>query len=169
MGQTTYTIDHDAAVAGQIASNDDGHGTRGRYECSENLNFGTIVELHTDGKLRAPQTAGASGKLLGAVAYNPVLPPVNVAGTWIYGYSAGSFMVPVFRRGQIWLEYVGTAPTVEGPVNVMSSSTVATDRGKVTGDATSAVAGSEIYALAGAVCIEVNAALGLALVEFNLP
>lgn len=164
MGQTSYSIDHSAAIAGQVV--DGYHGSRrvrGRYEPSEDLNFGRIVELHTDGKLRHPQTAGAAGKLLGGVMYNHALPPG--------GYSLANNLgpVPVMRKGQMWVEYVGAAPAAETQVKVKSSSTVATDRGKVTGDATSAVAGSEVYALEGAVVIKTDATLGLALIEFNLP
>ena len=60
MPQSTYSNYHSAAIAGQVVSKDDGMGTRGRYECSEDLNFGRVVELHTDGTLRQPQTAGAA-------------------------------------------------------------------------------------------------------------
>lgn len=166
MPQTSYSNYHAAAIPGQVVDAAHGHrGQRGRYECSEDLNFGRVVELHTDGKLRQPQTASAVGKLLGAVPYNPSLPPTG----GVNGYANGAHMVPVLRRGQIWVEYTGTAPTVEKAVNVMSSSTIATHRGKVTGDAASASAGVEIYALPGAVCVEVDATLSLALIEFNLP
>lgn len=164
MGQTSYSLYHDAAIAGQVV--DGYHASRqvrGRYEPSEDLNFGRIVELHTDGKLRHPQTASAAGKLLGGVMYNHALPPG--------GYSLANNLgeVPVMRKGQMWIEYTGTAPSVEGPVKVMSSSTVATHRGKVTGDAASASAGVEIYAMSGASIIKVDTGLSLALVEFNLP
>lgn len=164
MGQTSYSLYHDAAIAGQVVEGYyESRKVRGRYEPSEDLNFGRIVELHTDGKLRHPQTAGAAGKLLGGVMYNHALPPG--------GYSLANDLgpVPLMRRGQMWVEYVGAAPAAETQVKVKSSSTVATDRGKITGDATSAVAGSEVYALEGAVVIKTDATLGLALVEFNLP
>jgi hypothetical protein len=163
MPQTSYSIDHAEAIAGQVVDAPyTNRGVRGRYETSEDLNFGRIVELHTDGKLRHPQTAGAAGKLLGGVMYNSALPPG--------GYTlSNNFMVPVMRKGQMWIEYAGTAPGVETQAKVKSSSTVATDRGKVTGDAANATAGTEIYALEGAQVIKVNTTLGLALVEFNLP
>jgi hypothetical protein len=51
----------------------------------------------------------------------------------------------------------------------MSSSTIATHRGKDTGDAANATAGTEIYAVPGTAVVKVDTALGLALVEFNLP
>lgn len=166
MPQTTYSLDHAAAVAGQLVDRGDGSRMRGRYENSEDLNFGRIVELHTDGKLRHPQTAGAAGKLMGGVPYNASLPPTSAG---VYGYKAGEHLVPVMRKGSMWVEYVGTAPTAETQAKVKSSSTIATDRGKVTGDATSAGAGVEVYALEGAHVIKVDTATGLALVEFNLP
>lgn len=158
MPQTVYNLDHAAAIAGQVVEE---RGNRGRYDCSEDLNFGRIVELHTDGKIRHPATATAAGKLLGAIKYAASLPPG--------GYTANSFQVPVLRRGQVWIEYTGTPPVVEAQAKVMSSSTVATHRGKVTGDAANATSGTEIYALEGAVTVKVDTTLSLALVEFNLP
>lgn len=169
MPQSSYSLYHAAAIAGQVVDGVLQRGVRGRYECSEDLNFGRILELHTDGLLRQPQTAGAVGKLMGGLPYNPSLPPSNVAGTYVNGYANGQHMVPVFRKGQMWIEYTGTAPVVEKPVNVMSSSTIATHRGKVTSDAPSASAGVEIYAMPGTACVKVDATLLLALVEFNLP
>jgi len=162
MPQTSFSNYHTAAIAGQVVdASHSARGQRGRYECSEDLNFGRIVELHSDGKLRHPATASAAGKLMGGVAYNNALPPG--------GYKSGEFMVPVFRKGQMWIEYTGTAPAVETQAKVMSSSTTPTHRGKVTGDATSAGAGVEIYAMPGTCVIKVDTGLGLALVEFNLP
>jgi hypothetical protein len=165
MPQTSYSLDHAAAIAGQLVDRGDGSRMRGRYVASEALNFGRILELHTDGKLRHPATAGAAGKLMGGCAYNASLPP-TAAG--VYGYQADD-VVPVLRKGQMWVEYTGTAPTVEKKASVMSSSTVATHRGKVTGDAENATAGTEIYGLEGAHVVKVDTALSLALVEFNLP
>lgn len=166
MPQTSYSQDHVAAIAGQLVDRGDGSKARGRYECSESIGFGLIPELHTDGKLRLPQTAGAVGKLMGGVAYNASLPPRDDGS---YGYQAGDFQVPVQRRCSMWIQYTGTAPGVETQAKVSSSSTVATNRGKVTGDAANATAGTEIYAMPGTNVIKVDTATGLALVEFNLP
>lgn len=170
MPQSSYSLYHSAAIAGQVVDGMLPRGSRGRYECSEQLNFGRLVELHTDGTLRQPQTASASGKILGGVPYDVSLPPTNVGGTWVNGYAPGAYMVPVFRRGQMWVEYTGTAPVVGSKPNIMSSSTVATDRGKVTSTVTATTAGAEIYAgPEGIEVIKVDTATGLALVEFNLP
>lgn len=168
MGQTSYSIDHAAAIAGQVV---DGYyesrKVRGRYEYSEDLNFGRILELHTDGELRHPQGTSL-GKVMGGCMYNPVLPPG--------GYSLANDLgpVPVMRKGQMWVEYTGTAPTVEAKPNICHASTDgsgnAQHRGKVTGSATSATAGAEISAAPeGVVVIKVDTTLSLALVEFNLP
>jgi len=157
MPQNTYPLDPVAALAGMVVYRAPG-GQRGRYECSEDLPQGRIAEF-ASGALRLPQSA--SPNLHGAVPYNSSLP----AG----GYKAGAYMVPALRRGQIWLEYAGTAPSAEGPVNVMTSTTIATHRGKVTASSVSGTSGSEIVALAGAVCVKVDTSLGLALVELNLP
>lgn len=162
MPQTTYPFDPPRALAGSIVSRGGPSGFRGRYEANEDLAAGLICEYDAaSGKLRLPQTAGASGKLLGGVPYTADMPNG--------GYKAAVSMVPVLRRGQMWCQYAGTAPSAETAVNVKSSSTIATDRGKVTADATSATAGSEVYALPGCVCIDVDTTLGLALIEFNLP
>lgn len=165
MPQTSYTIDHAAAVAGQVVNGD---LYRGRYEVSETLSFGRLCELHTDGKLRAPQGT-TLGKVIGGIPYNASLPPALVGGVYVNGWTSND-MPRVLRRGQMWVEYQGTAPAVEAKPNVMHSSTIATHRGKVTADATSAVAGSEITAAPeGIHVIKVDTTLGLALVEFNLP
>jgi hypothetical protein len=170
MPQTTYSNYHSASIAGQVVDGMMPRGQRGRYDCSENLNFGCFVELHTDGQLRHPQTAGATGNIMGAVPYNPSLAPTLVGGTYVNGYAAGAHLVPAFRRGQMWVPYVGAAPAAESRPNIKSSSTIATDRGKVTADATSAVAGSEVYAAPDGVrVIKTDATTSLALVEFNLP
>lgn len=160
MPQTTYPLDPVAALAGMVVEKG---RMRGRFECSETLNPGRLVEKHTDGKLRQCQTASALGNLVGAVPYSPHMT--------VGGYTAGFAQVPVLRTGQIWIEYVGTAPTTEQVVNISSSSTIATDRGKVTASAPSATVGVEIYAPPnGALkCTKVDTTLGLALVELNLP
>lgn len=165
MGQTSYSNYHSASIAGQVVEGTTGRRQRGRYECSEDLNFGEFVELHTDGKLRRLQGT-ALGKTIGVIPYNASLPPG--------GYKAGEFMVPVMRSGQVWVPYTGTAPAVEAKPNLRHASddtnSEAEHRGKVTATATSAVAGSEISAAPeGVTVIKVDTATSLALVELNLP
>jgi hypothetical protein len=157
MPQTTYPFDPVIAIPGMVVDRTPG-GQRGRYECSEDLPAGRIAEYNS-GTLRLPQSAAP--KFLGAVPYNSSLP----AG----GYKAGEHMVPALRRGLIWLEYQGTAPSPEEPVNIMHSTETATHRGKVTGDAPSESTGAEITAIGGIVCVKVDTTLKLALCEINLP
>jgi hypothetical protein len=158
MSFTSYSEDPVAALAGLVVER---ISMRGRYENSEDLEAGRLAEFHpTDGKLRLPQGTTLT-RLIGGVPYNSSLPPG--------GYTAGDYQVPVLRRGQMWVTYGGTAPAAETAVNVMHSSTIATDRGKVTASATSVVAGSEISAVEGLRCVKVDTGLGIALVEFNLP
>lgn len=162
MPQTSYSIDHAVAIAGQVV---DGRAQRGRYECSEDLNFGEFVELHTDGKLRRLQGT-TLGKVIGVVPYNPSLPPG--------GYKAGDMMPAILRRGTIWVKYSGTAPAVEVKPNIRHASTdgnsEAQYRGSVTATATSVTAGSEISAASeGIHVIKTDSASSLAMVELNLP
>lgn len=159
MPQTSYPLDPVVALAGMVTYRAPG-GQRGRYECSEDLPQGRIAEFDAaTSKLRLPQSAAP--KLLGGVPFDSSLP----AG----GYLAGAHMVPALRRGQMWIEYAGTAPSPESAVNVMTSTTIATNRGKVTGSAVSGTSGSEIVALPGAVCVKVDTGLGIALIDLNLP
>lgn len=163
MPQTTYTIDHAAAIAGQVVN---GETHRGRYENSELLNFGRVCELHTDGLLRQPQ-ATTLGKVIGGVPYNASLPPG--------GWTTGDYMPRILREGQMWIAYTGTAPATESKPNVCHASDDtagnAQHRGKVTGSATSVVAGAEVsaFSLGGFIVIKVDTVLSLALCEFNLP
>lgn len=158
MPQTSYGYDPKAAIAGQIVEKG---RSRGRYENSEDLPAGRLAGyFSTDGKLRLPQGTTLE-PIVGAVPYRADLPPG--------GYLAGQHKVLAMRTGQIWLEYAGTAPSPENSVNVMHSSTTATNRGKVTASATSATAGSEISAVEGLRCVKVDVANGLCLVEMNLP
>ena len=157
--QTVYSLDMPKALAGQVVDRQPG-GMRGRYEASETLTAGRIAEYHTDGKLRHPQGTTFT-RPQGAVPFIATKPSSQ--------YAADGSIVPTLRKGLVWLEYGGTAPSAETAVNVMHSSTIATDRGKVTGSATSAVAGSEVTAIEGIRCVEVDTTLGLALCELNLP
>ena len=156
--QTTYSLDLDRATAGQIVYRAPG-GMRGRYEPSEALPPGRLVE-YSGGNLRLPQ-ATTLGSVVGGTPY------IATRQTSIFGVGEGP--VPALRRGLMWVEYGGTAPTPESAVNIMHSSTIATDRGKVTASAVSAVAGSEVSAFANARCVEVDTSLGLALIDLNLP
>lgn len=158
MPQTSYNLDLDRAMAGQVVARYPG-GMRGLHTASEDLPVGRFAE-YSGGALRLPQ-ATTLGSVVGATPY--------IATKQSAPWTASDGPAPMLRKGQIWVEYAGTAPTVESAVNIMHSSTTATNRGKVTGSATSAVAGSEISALEGVKCLDVDTTLGLALVECNFP
>lgn len=161
--QTVYSLDMPKAVAGMVVDRQPG-GMRGRYEASETLKAGRIAEYHTDGKLRPPQGTTLT-RCQGMVPYIATKPSSN--------YAADGSIIPTLRKGLAWVEYSGTAPSAETAVNIRHASTdgnsEAQYRGTVTGAATSAVAGSEVSALEGVRCVEVDTTLSLALCEFNLP
>lgn len=133
MPQTNYPLDIGAACAGQVVT---AATWSGRYQCSEDLPFGRVVALFTDGQLRLPRHGD---KMIGVVPYRAAMPNG--------GFKAGD-IVSVLRKGQIWVESAGAAPvsTALQTPNVKASTTIATDRGKVTSDATSASAGVEVDA-----------------------
>lgn len=160
--QQTYPNDNQASIAGMVVSKE---VMRGRYECSEDLAPGRIAEYEpTAGKLRLPQTA-LLPRPIGGVPYNSSLPPG--------GYLSGAFQVPVLRVGTMWIEYTGTAPTPESPVNVCNATDDSLSnkqhRGKVTASATATTVGAEITAVQGLRAIKVDTVNLLCLVEFNLP
>lgn len=162
MPQTSYPLDPVAALAGLVVER---ISQRGRYECSEDLPPGRLTAFNpATGQLRLPQSTTLA-RVIGGVPYQSSLP--------VGGYKAGEHMVAALRRGQIWLQYAGTAPAAETAVNVMHASDDtagnAQHRGKVTASATATTAGAEISAIEGLVCVKVDTALGLALCELNLP
>lgn len=171
MPQDTYGFGFAAALAGQIA--DSGAiDIDSAHVCSEDLSPGRVVELHTDGKLRAPQGTGAPiAKLFGVVVRKH-----NVEGTLtssldaadVGKYKAGE-VVTVMRKGRVWAETVTPFAFTElDAAQVSHSSTIATHRGKVTSAASSGTAGAEIASTA-LVVRSLNSDSSLALLELNLP
>lgn len=163
MSQTVYNLDPTPCLAGQVVEREQ---VVGMFTCSEAILPGNVVEL-SGGQLRNPRTAGAVGAIVGVAIYRAALEP-NVTG-----YQIGEY-VPVLRKGKIWVQAVATLPSVPMTVvNISSSSTIATDRGKVTASAVSAGAGTEVYAPPGNAMTFVKGAAGvygtLALCEVNLP
>lgn len=158
MPQTSYPLDQTAALVGQVV---DRGIMSGRFECSEDIPFGRVVELHTDGKWRLPQGTTLN-KVLAVAQYNPSYPPG--------GYKAGD-QVAFIRSGKVWIEQDGGgAPTAAtGKMNVNHSSTLATNRGKLTLNATSAVAGSEVSNCNGTEFIKEDAGATMALCHINFP
>ena len=136
MPQGTISLDSVVAVPGQLYGSDK-HLTD-TFVATEDLFPGRVVELDPtdDRKVRYPQTASAVGKLAEIVVWDSV----RTTG----GYKAGDH-VPVCYFGDIYAEFNGTTDAAGTQAKVNSSSTTATNRGKLTDAATSAGAGTEIY------------------------
>jgi hypothetical protein len=161
MPQTVYNLDMAQQIAGLIVE----RGTyNGRFSTSEAVPPGRFLEL-ASGSLRLPQGTTLTAPI-GVTPYFSHLPAQTDGTNNLYRSGDNPALL---RKGQIWVEYAGTAPSVGASVNIMHSSTTATNRGKVTASATSATAGSEISAVEGLKCMAVDTAGGLALVELNLP
>ncbi len=157
MPQTTYSLDNVASVAGQVVSKD---RVVGKYQASEEIPPGRMVELHTDGALRLYR----GGKLVGASMYRDAKEP----GPW-----AIDDFVPVLREGQIWCDFDGTSSTVTeatalADANVYGPDTTATKRGKPTNaDATSAT-DAQVFSPSGVKFYgAASADTGLVLVEID--
>jgi hypothetical protein len=151
--QTSHNIFPKKGLPGEIADAKDGYDI---ITCiaAEDLQFGRFVELaSSDDALINPivqlcQQTGATMAIVGIVCRDEQrennIWPANTA----LGVKAGS-RVSVMRRGRIFAER-DTADTVAVTRflahNVMHSSTVSTNRGKVTLAATSTGAGTEITA-----------------------
>jgi hypothetical protein len=183
-GQQTYANFPAFAQPGQLA--DLTYCEIASFPAAEQINPGRVVELAADNvSCQQVQDAGATtppAKMLGisvlvtaregAGAFN--ITPYGVAGPQ---YQIGD-TVPVLMRGRIYAEWSGTTQTPfsngvngAGLLHLYSSSTVATNRGKLTDVAVSAGAGTEVlYAGQG---IRVRQALpgagNIVLVDINLP
>lgn len=166
MPQSTYNLDQTPAIIGQVV---DRRRMSGRFECSEDIPFGRVVELFTDGKWRLPQGT-ALGKVRGVAPYNPSYLPGLTAAAGVYK-SGDSFAV--LREGTIWIEQDGGgSPTAAtGAMNVRGASTngnsEAVHRGKLTLTAASATVGSEIYACPGTEFVKEDSGAAMALCNVN--
>jgi hypothetical protein len=163
MPQTSYSLAPAVALAGMLADHGDKEITS--RPAAEVIPPGRAVVIKSDGTVELPKTAGAAipasgtGSLLGIAFYENYAP----AG----GYQIGD-MVPILRKGRVWVDFSGTLATDNEAVNISHSSTVDTDRGKFTDAATSTTAGSEITAFSKGIA-RGNAGAALACVEINLP
>lgn len=167
MAQTSYDPDFSPAVAGMQADN--GFIDVLDFVASEEIFPGRVVELDpataTDDqpKVRNPQaTSAAIAKPAGIAMYTPGKEPTS-------SYKAGD-VVPCMRKGRIWAESVAGTVSCLSAASVAHSSTIATDRGKVTDAASSGTAGTEVDATGIAKFLRAGpAGSGLAKVEINLP
>jgi len=176
-GQTTVTMFPPFAEPGQPG--DLSYNEVRSFQASETIQPGRMVELASDGlSLQQVQANGSSSTTptsMGITLNTLSREGSGAIGLTAYGvggpqYNLGD-MVPVLFRGSVYAEWKGTTQTAGGMPNVYKSSTISTDRGKLTDAATSATTGSEIanaghgyrvrQALAGAG--------NIVLVDVNLP
>lgn len=160
---TSYTLAPDAGVAGMIADFSSPQNVVSAL-ANEAIPFGRIVELTATSDPGSPWTVqlpqGVTlGKVLGVAVYDAT----HLPG----GYAIGE-MVPVLRRGKIWIEYTGGTQLALTALNVLHSSTIATNRGKATMTATSATTGAEID-VTTIICAGVKGVSGLVKAELNQP
>lgn len=178
IGQLSYSLDIPVANPGQLADL-----TVNQIEsmpAAEAINPGRLLEVASDGvscqQVQATSVsttthyAGAVGVSVQETAREGL--GVNNFGTTSGGtlYNVGD-MVPVLRRGTIFMEWKGTTQTAFGLPNVYHSSTTAADRGKLTDAAGNDGAGTEVSPCPSG--IQLKKALtgtgSIALVSVNFP
>lgn len=170
--QTVYTVFPDVALAGQLG--DPSFATFVRsYIAKSDITPGTFVELNSDGTVQMAKTSGAGEVIEGVAVLRTAgkqTQPLSVSSD----YKAGD-VVPVLRRGQVWVLWAGSGtPALGSRVNVSHHSTTATQNGYGTDAVPSLSADAEVSPvnaeLMRTVTTNVNANTDvLALVELNLP
>ena len=162
--QTTYSRFPDESYEGQLADVQDGYIAS--YIADGAIIPGRLLELTTDGLVRMPQGTTTGLPIAGAAVLKTAASstaPLSTNTTY-----ADGDVVPVLRRGRIWLCFEGGSPALGETLNVHHSSTTADHRGKVTGTTTSVVAGSEI-AVGYVQLVKFSADDERALVDVNFP
>ncbi len=162
--QTSYTVFPVEAYAGQLG--DVQNAYIASYICSEDLQPGVVLELNTDGTVRAAQGTTTGLPLAGVSVLQTARSSTAPLSTNV-SFKSGD-VVPVLRRGRIWCNFNGGSPNKGDSLNVKHSSTVATYRGFVTGTTTSSGSGVEI-AQAYVQLQKLNVAGDLALIDINYP
>lgn len=165
MSQTSYTLDHAVAYAGQIADVWLAQDLTS-FPASEVIPAGRMCEV-TAGKARLAQSTTQD-----------VVAGVGVGGVSVYnamaiagGYQIGD-MVPLLRKGRIWVDFVGTGATELEDAKYKHFSVTATDRGKFTDAASAAGADAEVSSIVGKFRDRPAGPGGspaIACVELNLP
>lgn len=173
-GQQTYTQFPAFAQPGQLA--DLAYNEIVSFPAAEVINPGRCVELAADGlSVQQTQQTSTTFAPVGISIERTAREGAGAVGVTAYGIGGPAYqigeMVPVLMRGRIYAEWSGTTQTAFGMPNAYHSSTVATNRGKLTDTATSSGAGTEV-ANAGH-SIRVRQALpgtgNIVLVDINLP
>ncbi len=174
IGQLTYTLFPTQADPGMLADN-----TVNRIVsrvAAETIYPGRGLEKATDsGAVQMVQQTSTTLNLVGfsvlLTAQRPGLGGDN-NGTNVGGavYNVGD-MVPVLKRGSMFVEWSGTTQVEGSSHNMYHSSTIATNRGKLTDVGTSAGAGTEIAACPSWVQLQakLTGSGNIALVDVNAP
>jgi hypothetical protein len=177
-GQQAVTLFPDFAQPGQLANLT--YNEIQSFPAAEAIMPGRLVELAADGlSVQQVQDTGSStlGKavLLGFSVLRTAREGAGSIGVTAYGLGGDAYqvgeMVPVLMRGTIWAEWKGTTQTALGTPNVYHSSTIATDRGKLTDAGTSGTVGSEVSTVGSQVRVR-RASPGtgsIILVDVNFP
>jgi hypothetical protein len=174
VGQVAYSLAPVIAVPGQIADNE--VNDIRSFVASEPIFPGRMLELAADGvscrQVQAtgnqnPATAlGFSVLLTSREGNGAVGVPANNGAV----YNIGD-MVPVMRKGAMYAEWSGTTQVAYTQMNVFHSSTIATNRGKITDTAASGVAGTEISLTGSSIKLRglLPGAGNICLIDINLP
>ena len=174
IGQLTYSNLPAIAAPGMIS--DLVIPTIKSFIAAEQIFPGRLLELATDGvSCQQVQDTGSGvpSKVLGfsvLLTAREGLGAVGVAANGGAVFNIGD-VVPVLQRGALYAEWKGTTQTAYSMPNVYHSSTIATDRGKLTDAGTNAGAGTEVSNTGNQ--IKLRAALpgtgNIVLVDVNLP
>lgn len=165
MSQTSYSQNLVSGVPGLVADASITDEFRGSWPASEIIPAGRMCEV-VAGKVRLCQGTGQdSTTLAGVSVYKAMHEPYAGTGE----YQIGQF-VPLMSKGTIWVSVAATSatPTELLDAKYSHSSTITTNRGMFTTEASSASAGVEISAVVGKFR-GANATATLAKVEINLP
>jgi len=174
-GQTTYNQFPAFAQPGQLA--DLAYMEIVSYPAAEVIQPGRVLEIASDGLSvqQVQATGNQAPNMMGLSVLITARESSGAFGITPYGvggpqYNIGD-TVPVLMRGRMYAEWKGTTQTAWGVPNVYHSSTIATDRGKLTDATASGTAGSEISTTGHQ--IRVRQALpgsgNIVLVDINLP
>jgi hypothetical protein len=152
--QDTFTVFHAAAYPGMLCDN---HSLEGivSYRAAVAFQPGLVLELNGSGQVQPP-IAGSANKIAGVGVYLSTNPPG--------GYQAGD-MVPVLRKGRVWVTGNGAAAATDG--DALRLYVNGAHGGKLTTDALLA---SNVIASAAVACKHQSfGSATLVAAEFNLP
>jgi hypothetical protein len=179
MPQVTYSLTPTVGTPGQLADNQEGVEIVS-YPAAEFIPFGRAVVLDSSGKkVQLPQAAGSTlGTMKGVAIYQAAREQALFASAVGTGGGSGGYaigdMVPICRRGCIYVAWTGTTQTDGATPNIRHASTDANSeaqhRGKFTDASTSTTVASEIAAAPGGLVLgRDTGSTAFALVDVNFP